>query len=303
MVIRASAPVRIDLAGAWTDCAPFSDEFGGATLTIAVSPRVTGTFATGEGVDGLEGATLTYSSPVPIAAGLGSSAAMNVVWLALARGLPVSTLEDRCRIAELAYATEQTLGIIGGRQDQYSSACGGIRLYRFQREGTTTARVEVPAPVLDALLSRLVVLFTGRSRLSSAIHRDVWSRFSEGDPGVISALRALRASAERCAAGLEAGDLAALGEVLNEQTRLMLALSPATRTPGLEEVASLAGDLVLGAKPTGAGGGGCVLLLCTDPDARCVVARLGRDRGWREIPVTLDDTGLTVEVEGSVESA
>ena len=32
------------------------------------------------------------------------------------------------RIAELAYDIEKVLGIIGGKQDQYASAVGGINL-------------------------------------------------------------------------------------------------------------------------------------------------------------------------------
>jgi D-glycero-alpha-D-manno-heptose-7-phosphate kinase len=300
MIVTASAPVRIDLAGAWTDCSPFSDTFGGATVTIAVAPRVFGTLETRENRDAIiepgEGVTVSYHSPVPTGAGLGSSAAMNVVWLAMVRRADTGSLAEKLRIAELAFKAEQMLGIMGGRQDQYSSACGGVRLYRFTAEGTEVVDPPVPDDCKQGVLERLVLLYTGRSRFSSKIHEDVWARFAAGDRDVLSALFELRASAEGAASVLSEGRLDGLGEILSLQTRLMLSLSQATYTPGLDELVGRAGDRVLGAKPTGAGGGGCVLLLCREPEDRPAVEQLGRERGWGPIPVTLDEVGLTVEV-------
>jgi D-glycero-alpha-D-manno-heptose-7-phosphate kinase len=37
MIVRSRAPVRIDLAGGWTDVPPFADQEGGAVVNIAIN--------------------------------------------------------------------------------------------------------------------------------------------------------------------------------------------------------------------------------------------------------------------------
>src|SRR5688572_7038182 len=37
MRVRSRAPVRIDLAGGWTDVSPFADREGGAVVNVAIS--------------------------------------------------------------------------------------------------------------------------------------------------------------------------------------------------------------------------------------------------------------------------
>jgi D-glycero-alpha-D-manno-heptose-7-phosphate kinase len=301
VVVRASAPVRIDLAGAWTDCAPFAEAFGGATLTAAIALRITGVFEHREDHEALlapeGGATLQYSSPAPVGAGLGTSAAMSLVWLALVRQQPVHGLAERAALAELAYETERTLGILGGKQDQYSAACGGLRLYRFGRDEVEVVDVSVGPATRADLLERLVLLYTGRSRYSSRIHADVWERFAAGDCGVVAALLELRDSAEEARLSIEEGDLAALGRTLSRQTGLMLGLSEATHTPGLDDLATGLEGRLLGAKPMGAGGGGCVLLLVRGPADRGPVLQATAERGWQEIPLAWDDEGLSVTID------
>ena len=145
MIISSRAPVRIDFAGAWTDVGFFADAFGGATLNAAIAIHVTGSLEANEEQDdaplgllqmvsGPSGKyvpsdrtalRVNYQSTIPPGSGLGTSATLNVVWLALVRREPINTLEDRLYIAEAAYDIEKTLGIIGGKQDQYASAVGG----------------------------------------------------------------------------------------------------------------------------------------------------------------------------------
>ncbi len=295
MVFRASAPVRVDLAGAWTDCRPFAEAFGGATLTAAIRPRIEGTFRLEE--EGAPGARLEYRSPVPVGAGLGSSAAMNVVWLALVRQAPITDLAERLAIAELAYETERTLGIVGGKQDQYSSACGGLRLYRFTGDSVAAEEIALPDGTRDALRDRLLLFYTGRSRLSSRIHVGVWERFAAGRREVVDALLALRDSAEEAQCALREANLGTVGKILSRQTDLMLDLSDATRTPGLADLVGRLGSSLLGAKPTGAGGGGCVLALVDEPASGAALRAEARALAWREIPLEWDDQGLTAGEE------
>ena len=62
------------------------------------------------------------------------------------------------------------------------------------------------------------------------------------------------------------------------------------RLDSLVEAARKGG--ALGAKMTGAGGGGCMLALCEDNDAMAKVGRLLRKRGGSPYPVSIDRSGV-----------
>ena len=77
-----------------------------------------------------EGLSVSYQSDLPSGSGLGTSSALNVVWLSLVKS-QITSDEDRGRIAELAYKLEEMLGILGGKQDQYAAAYGGFNAMTF----------------------------------------------------------------------------------------------------------------------------------------------------------------------------
>src|SRR5690606_25818098 len=111
MIIESSAPVRIDFAGAWTDVKYFAHPFGGATTNAGIDSYVTGCTVVGEddrpnGVLAPEGISVTYETDIPAGSGLGTSSALNVVWLSLARGKPIENDAQRGQIAEQAYEVE-----------------------------------------------------------------------------------------------------------------------------------------------------------------------------------------------------
>ncbi len=315
MIISARAPVRIDFAGAWTDVAYFSDVFGGATLNAAITMYVTGRLEAGEGrATGLSRAVevarqgdlfalpaepslvVEYGSALPAGSGLGSSATLNVLWLALARGEPVESTEDRMRVAELAYDIEKALGIVGGRQDQYASAVGGINLFEFGMEGTCRQPLEMSAEAVAELASRLVLCYTGKTRLSSHIHRNVWGSFQAGKEATVRALFGLRSSAYEAKQALEAGDLQVFAELVTAQRGYMRDLDDSTSNTQIEELFAAVSSEILGGKPCGAGGGGCVFFIARDEEAkRRIKGKLG-ERGLEGLDIAFDFEGLQLEI-------
>ncbi len=315
MIISARAPVRIDFAGAWTDVAYFSDVFGGATLNAALAMYVTGRLEAGEGqAAGLKAAVeaaarlddyalppdpslvVEYGSALPAGSGLGSSATLNVLWLALARGEPVATVEDRLRVAELAYDVEKALGIVGGRQDQYASAVGGVNLFEFRAGATQRHPVQMSPATVAELETSLVLCYTGKTRLSSNIHRHVWGSFRAGRPETVQALFSLRDSAYEARAALEAGDLTAFARLVTAQRAYMKALDDSTTNEQIEELFTAASSDILGGKPCGAGGGGCVFFLARDEAAKQRLKALLAERGLEGLDVTFDFAGLQLQI-------
>ena len=213
MRIEARIPVRIDFGGSWTDTPEFYENEleGGATLNAAIVPLipnamgqyrkayVRGVLTSGgnlvdakeimvSGPSGhlkeplIRGIKVSYESGIP-SSGLGTSAALNALWLGLIKGVneDISSPESRQLIAEKAHRIERELGIIGGKQDQYAAVFGGIHLFVFHQGGCVDIqRVHIPDNTLQELKKSLILFDTGETRLSSRLHEYVWENYHKG---------------------------------------------------------------------------------------------------------------------------
>lgn len=147
MRVKVKAPVRISLLGGGTDVGEYAEKYGGVCVNMAVnlhqefiltdenkdmdllendSPEFIKTFTESYGVyhrfDGY------------IHAGLGSSAAAAVALVA-ANSKFMGLNLDKSEIADIAWDTEvNTLGLFGGKQDQYASAYGGMNIMYFGKD-------------------------------------------------------------------------------------------------------------------------------------------------------------------------
>ena len=316
MLIHCHAPVRIDFAGAWTDVPHFADAFGGATLNAAIRVHIRGTLESHEDENsGLPGTLATdsepscsahngipalavnYGSAIPSGSGLGTSATLNVVWLALARRQPIVSEEDKMQLAELAFQVEKTLGIIGGKQDQYASAVGGINLFEFHAHGASRQPVILSAERIAELESLLVLCYTGKARLSSNIHQNVWGNFREGRRETIDALFGLRTSAYAARDALESGDLGIFSHIVSEQRHLMTKLDKSTTNAQIEQIFdAVAGD-IMGGKPCGAGGGGCLFFIAKDAHAKERIHSTLAGLGLQSMNITFDFDGVVLSSE------
>jgi D-glycero-alpha-D-manno-heptose-7-phosphate kinase len=299
MIVTSRAPVRIDFGGAWTDVNIFAHAAGGVVLNATIDKYVYGklhVLETGDNPEAREGLNVNYGFDLPSGSGLGTSAALNVVWLSLIKS-QIATNEDRQRIAELAYQLEEMLGILGGKQDQYAAAVGGFNLMRFSADGVTVETVDVPLPTIAELEGRSVLCYTGKPRLSGSIHENVWGAFRQGRQETVSALYSLRDLAEKMAPTLTSGDIDGFADLLGKNWTCQKALDPSVTNDQIESLfatATAAG--ARGGKACGAGGGGC-LYFVTEPGKREAVAQALVENGARRIEFTFENEGLTVRTE------
>ena len=294
MTRSARAPLRIDLAGGWTDVPAFADAEGGAVVNVAIRTYVRGTLA-GDGAiacahdaRGLRG----DASP----GGLGSSACEHV--LAAALRDPEADLDE---IAEAAFAAETAAGVAGGRQDQYAACYGGLSYMTFASGDSAGGpvrieRLEMPEDHMAALQNRLVLVDSGVARLSGEIHAAVWAAYARHDDAVTGALLAMKQYARAMRDAIAGSDFGGIKHVLNEnwlqQKRLHASVTNAT----VESIFELAmGHGATAGKACGAGGGGALVFYASsDGDA----LRLGRalaDAGMGVIDVAFDFEGLADE--------
>lgn len=297
MRVSSRAPVRIDLAGGWSDVPEFAEQHGGRVVNAAI-----GLYAHVECVVGggrirliaediderasfASPAELTYDgrldlhkaalnmfpvsggvevvsrSDVPAGSGLGASGALDV---ALVRALIAARGEEygAPEVAEFAYLLEASeLGLLGGRQDQYAAALGGLTAYTFAEGSPAIESLDLPDAMIRDLRQHLMIAYTGQTHFSSGTHARVWESFRTDDGTVSTAIARMRDLVDPVVDSLRNGDWRMLADCIHEnwvQQQKLDETIATDRTDKVERVARGAGAWAV--KATGAGAGGCVLI-------------------------------------------
>lgn len=286
MKIRARCPVRIDLAGPWTDCPEFFEKTGlGATVNLAIVPLLEGQKRYVRGFLDTASSKLAYEAPP--GAGLGASAAMTVLWMALVRAVHTQTLDERERfyLVENSHRLERLLGVLGGKQDQCSAVFGGLNLFTFYPLGTS--RFPIPPP--PTLKSTLILWNTQVYRLSSDIHKRVWARKK------VPILTKMVDLAFSMKEALLQNDLEQIARLINQTWECQQRLDDSLTTPEIEEAfTALKQKRVFWAgKALGAGGGGHVLFM-VDPAQRALAQATLKALGGTLVDFEFDFDGLVL---------
>jgi D-glycero-alpha-D-manno-heptose-7-phosphate kinase len=307
------APTRIDFGGGWTDVPPYAQLEGGVVCNVAIAryatarlPARTGPAGrtTGASADaeaplvraaleraGLSGqVSIVLRNDFPVGAGLGGSSAASAAILGAIDsylGVPI----DRTAIAERGRAIEvEDLGVAGGRQDHYAATYGGLLGLTFG-EAVSVRRMPLTPALRSELERRCILVYTGESRISGDTITGVIEGYRHREKRVTFALARMRELARQMIAALERADVDALAALVGEHWTHQRTLHPAIPTPCIDAIiAETRRAGALGAKATGASGGGCVV----------VIAREGREEAVRRaagalgelVPFTLDEEGL-----------
>ena len=329
MIIRSKAPLRITFGGGGTDVSPYPDEHGGAVLNVTIDkyayctliPQsgnsisvesldydivtklvVDDQFEYGDKLDLVkatletmkvkDGLKLFLHSDAPPGSGLGTSSTVVVALIGALKhwqGLPLTNYD----IAELAYHIErEQLGIKGGRQDQYAATFGGFNFIEFLGETTVVNPLRIKRDAINELEYRMMLCYTGKTRLSSTIIADQVSSYVQGKKDVVQALDRTKELAVQMKNALLLGKINEFGSLLNEAWHAKKMFSNRMTDPSIDELYEVARQSgVIGGKLLGAGGGGYLLLLC-DFDRRHIVAENLEKIGGKIMPFCFDLQGL-----------
>ena len=281
-----SSPVRVDLAGGWTDVGPYPRDFGGEVVNFAINLRV---FARiGKDSDNAEA---DFEFPVPRGSGLGTSSAMNVALTALASP---DQIEDPVILAEEAFVLESESGNYCGRQDQWASALGGFNHLLFIGDSVERMPFEPMRSSMNWLKKHLVISFSGKSRNSGDMQESVWSRYSNGDEEVVSGLHKIRGAARVMAQGLQQDRRDMVVASLNEICEGVDLIDKAIHDPFRDVVQPLIdGGSAVAWKALGAGGGGCSAILCSPTGREEVIWAIERAE-WEVIDWDFEDKGVMI---------
>jgi D-glycero-alpha-D-manno-heptose-7-phosphate kinase len=250
------------------------------------------------------GLSLTTDATSPAGAGLGGSSALlacvvATLWRAVGRE---ASLEDVRRLAQ----DLETAVIHGptGYQDYYPALHGGCLALEGRPGGVAVERLPVDA---DALSARLRLVYTGAPRLSGVTNWGALKAWFDREPATQRAMLEIAGIARDLRAALRRGDLDRALHLVVEEGAVRTRLAPgiatdATRT--VDAAARAAG--ALGTKVMGAGGGGCVLVVCRDgPAPHDLDAALDAalaSFGGRRLPCRVGGEGLVLR-DGSPATA
>jgi len=247
---QAKAPVRIDFAGGTTDIAPFTHTHGGAVLNAAINKYVYGKL-----IRTSKSTKLEYYADIPTSSGLGTSSAMNLVWLSL-----ITKLKDKTKLAESVFKIEQAVkeSSVNGKQDQYASAFGGINYMEFIKNKVKIHRLKLKKDFICELNEKLVIVYSGKAHYSGTSNNSAIQNFLQGKN--TEYLIRLKKIAKEMKSALLRKDLDAFADLMNQETGERKQLSKTILSPQLKKIIEDGmKNQASAAKILGSGGGGSIL--------------------------------------------
>ncbi|MGH7339315.1 MAG: GHMP kinase, partial [Candidatus Rokuibacteriota bacterium] len=321
-IVRSKAPLRISFCGGGTDVTPFPSDSGGVVLSATINKFAYGTLRPASGkettvrsidydltakytperlavydgeldlvkavINDLGGGRpveLTLHSDAPPGSGLGSSSTMCVALVGLFvewQKLPMTDYD----IARKAYEIErEELKIAGGLQDQYAATFGGFNFIEFGKNNQVTVNpLRIKRETLTELHYRLLLCFTGRTRLSANILTEQTKGYTSGKAPVVEALEEMKRLATEMKHALLRGELDRFGDLLDQawqHKRNLASQISNSQIDALYDAAKKAG--AVGGKVLGAGGGG-YMLVQVDPSRRHEVQQALSEAGGQIVP-------------------
>ena len=245
---KVIAPVRIDFGGGSTDIEPFASKYGGCVLNAAINKYVVGKLLTTD-----KKVSLKYSANIPTSSGLGTSGVMNLVWLSL-----IMEERNKMKLAEMAYDLEQAMDLIGGKQDQYASAFGGINFLQFKDHLVKIDKLNLKKSVINELENSLLLVYPGIPHYSHSSNKLIINNLAKGKN--LKNLLKIKEIAIKMKKALEKNKLEEFAGLMNQETAERRKLHKNMVLPKINKIIRIGMDNgARGAKVCGAGAGGSIL--------------------------------------------
>ncbi|MCI0449572.1 MAG: GHMP kinase [Chlorobi bacterium] len=176
-----------------------------------------------------------------------------------------------------------------GRQDQYIAAYGGLKAFKFCKDNSVEVTdIEVGSELKRKLGSNLLLFFTNTTRTASSI-------LQEQSKNVLNRLEfhhKIKELAYDSFEGLNNLDINRIGTNLKINWEMKKQLAANVTNPEIDKMYKLAmNGGALGAKISGAGGGGFLLVYC-ERDKQDNLRRTLRE--YRELPFLLEKYGSKI---------
>ena len=324
MIVSASAPSRLGIIGGGTDIKPYSEIYGGMTISLAIniksrvtiyteddlfhhpytevpqgiSPNFFYTIMKELGFGSMHHISARSRFEGIIGAGLGSSASSAVALIGAIYKAKASkaskgkniNLTNLPEIAELAHYIETVkMGWHGGRQDQYTAVYGGLNLFHFKKNVTVSPYVRYTA---DELASYLTLFYIGGTRISAKIQKN----FEKLTTEQISILNELKDVVLLVDFALKRSSMENVGKFLHKAWELKKASNKGVtdaRIDGIYDFGRKEG--AMSGKLCGAGQSGYFIFFVS-PERRANLINKMREKGFEEVDFEPDNQGLSTRI-------
>ncbi len=210
--------------------------------------------------DQSKGVNIIIESDIPVAGGIGSSAATTVATVhALLKLFDIDA--TRREIADIGYSVEKEVQGSASPCDTFTSAMGGV----------TKVEPNVSLKRLDKALTdfSFVIGLTGKPSPTSKLVKEVKELKQKNPDVILPIIETIGKLSRRGETLIKEGRFEEIGELMNVNQGLLESLGVGSdKLSNLIYSARKTG--ALGAKITGAGGGGCMLSLVRSSDANTV---------------------------------
>lgn len=334
-VIYSRSPVRFDFSGGPTDVAPFSVKEGGIVVNTALNLYATARLeprldkkifirshdlnlsqecqsiselpiggplkliqAIISHIRPNRGFSLETKSDVPPGSGLGSSAALTVATLAALRAFQGYQVPDPDYLVHHALEVENNLlNNINGGQDQIASSYGGFNKIEWRSGKIFRSVVQVPRRAILTLEERSILCYSGSSHISGKVLDKIMVDYENGSEKIAKNLRQIKTIAKQAEIALLKSDINKLSELIYNNYACQNQLYNQMSNQNIKEIFTIGNQLKInGGKVAGAGGGGCVLLICRSFTSQILKQRL-RELKYVILPFSCAERGVEVWFE------
>ncbi|OEU22109.1 putative fucokinase [Fragilariopsis cylindrus CCMP1102] len=281
-LVLSIAPVRVDLAGGWSDTPPICYEYGGSASLVCLGmiseeqimlstdiQMLINQFCSS--IDNVRMEIVT-TSLLGMGTGMGTSSILGAcIFQTIAVSVGIGKMDDEF-LLHAVLMLEQLLSSGGGWQDQALGILPGVKTIRSTPRIPLEIQIEpieVSNSNVSAFEDRLLFAYTGKTRLAKNILQQVLRRWSRRTREIVETVEKLvnRSSAVRDAFRNESWDK--VGEHMYESYKLKCVMAGEHSGAEPEPVNLFISELMIrdrikGAMLCGAGGGGFLLLLLSE---------------------------------------
>ncbi len=211
---------------------------------------------------------ITTLADIPSGTGLGSSGSFTN---ALIKSLFTYQRKhiDPLTLAEISCKIEiENLNHPSGKQDQYISSFGGLTSFQFFKNNDVKVEpLNVDEKTINNLEDKLLLFFTGFTRKSESLLLDQKNKSLSNNQEMLENLNFVKKLGIKSKTALEKGDLNLFGNIMNEHWEFKKLRTQGMTNNDIDNWYSLAiKNGAVGGKVVGAGGGGFLMFLASDPD-------------------------------------
>ncbi|XP_061898617.1 L-fucose kinase [Entelurus aequoreus] len=239
-------------------------------------------------------------SALPTGSGLGTSSILAGALLVAVYRCTGQTYDSDALIHAVLHL-EQVLTTGGGWQDQVGGLVGGLKVGRSKATLPLHVQVErlcPPEDFLSSLEQRLLLVYTGKTRLARNLLQDVVRSWYSRLPAMVHNAQQLVSNSEECAQACLDGSLSRLGCCVDRSWHQKKLMAPGCEPASVRVMMDALRPLVLGQSLVGAGGGGFLCLLTRQPEQHQAVLQVLNDTpglgNFSVHTVELDMDGITV---------